>query len=490
MRTIKYLLVAINSQFIHTNLAVRYVKKYADKFVSNKNIEIYETNINAPMMSVIKNIYDTSPDVIIFSTYIWNRDYIFKVVNELKKILPDVIIGLAGPEITYETENFLSNNKNINFVVKGEGEKAFVKVLEQEKNNLVGIYEESMPFILDEIPFPYFEDELMNNPKILYYESSRGCPFLCSYCISSIEKHIREFSLERVYKDLTLFLNSNAKLIKFVDRTFNLKKERYMSIWKFLIDNYREGISFHFEINANILDDEALTFLKTVPKDYFQFEIGVQSINPQTTKSINRENNLELLANNIKILKSYDNIHLHLDLIAGLPHESYDLFKNSFDYVYNLKPEMIQLGFLKLLQGTQIYSEIEKYNYKFTDFTPYEVLSNNFMSYSDISKLKEIEKIVDWYYNSGKFINSTDYFIENFNISPFRFYEELSEFLKNKNLLDVAHKDVTLSTYLLEFYNFKNGTNQKEFVEIIKNDYSKVATKQKIKRFKPPELII
>ena len=218
-------------------------------------------------------------------------------------------------------------------------------------------------FFNDNIPFPYEKEELQDKTKIFYYESSRGCPFNCSYCMSSIDKTVRYYSLDRVKEDLKIFLDSPIKLLKFVDRTFNLKKERYMEIWKFLLENYREGITFHFEINANIFDDETLDFLETVPKGYFQFEIGVQTINPDTMKSINRNNILDKLAHNVRRINK--NIHLHLDLIAGLPYETYEIFKKSFEYVHDLKPEMIQLGFLKLLRGTQMYNEAEKYEYKY-----------------------------------------------------------------------------------------------------------------------------
>ncbi|MGL4392589.1 MAG: DUF4080 domain-containing protein [Fusobacteriaceae bacterium] len=465
----RYLLVAINSQYVHTNLAIRYLKKYGEEY-SDKNISIYETNINSQLMNTLKNIFELNPSVIFFSTYIWNREYIFKLVKELKKILPKVKIGLGGPEVTYDSENILKYNPDIDFVVKGEGERSFVKILSSSINTLSGIFEYPMPYDLDEIPFPYSIEELLSEKKILYYESMRGCPFSCSYCLSSIEKSIKIFSMERVKKDLLIFLQSNVKLVKFVDRTFNLKKERFLNIWKFLIDNYRDGIYFHFEINANLLDEECLNLLMAVPKNYFQFEIGVQSINSKTMQSINRLNIIDKLAENIK--KISKNIHVHLDLIAGLPYDTYEEFKKSFDYVYNLKPNLFQLGFLKFLKGTEIYNNIEKYCYIFTEIPPYEVLSNKFINYSELSMLKEIEKILDLYYNSNKFKNSLDIIMqtENYKVSSFYFFEEFSKYFRERGFFEISHKEENLFQYIFDFIKFKNLSSQ-IFLENLKLDF-------------------
>ncbi|MGL5056839.1 MAG: DUF4080 domain-containing protein [Fusobacteriaceae bacterium] len=464
----KYLLVALNSQYIHTNLAVRYLKKYADQY-SGKKIEIYESNINNQTHNIIRDIFEKSPDVVLFSTYIWNKEQIFKISKELKKIMPDLKIGLGGPEVTYDSEDVMKDNPEVDFIIKGEGERAFLKVVQANIDELLTIYSEPMPCDLDEIPFPYSLEEIMKENKILYYESSRGCPFSCSYCLSSIDKGVKNFSLERVKKDLGIFLHSNIKLLKFVDRTFNINKGRYLEIWKFLIENYRPGIIFHFEINANIFDEETLELLKKVPKDYFQFEIGIQSVNWETMESINRRNLLERLTKNIQQIPR--NIHLHLDLIAGLPFETYSLFKNSFNYVYNLKPEMIQLGFLKILKGTKISKEIIDYEYKYLDFQPYEVLSNKFINFSEICRLKNLEKLLDWYYNSEKFMNSVNYIVENNYPSPFVFFEEISDYFKTNNLLDLGHKDASLYTYLLDFYKFKKFTMEEKFIEFLKYDF-------------------
>ena len=369
----KIVLAAINSQYVHLNLAVRYLKKYAETN-SDVKVDIYETNINNQLLNIIKDIFELNPDKIIFSTYIWNKEYVFEIVKEIKKVLPAVKIILGGPEVSFGWEKVMEENPEIDNILVGEGEKVFLNFLANENDKVMGLVyrkdgevyfngSEKIIEDLDIIPFPYEREELQEKTKIFYYESSRGCPFNCSYCMSSIDKTVRYYSLGRVKEDLKIFLDSPIRLLKFVDRTFNLKKERYMEIWRFLLENYREGITFHFEINANIFDDETLDFLEIVPSGYFQFEIGVQTVNPDTMKSINRNNVLNKLAHNVRRINK--NIHLHLDLIAGLPYETYEIFKKSFEYVHDLKPEMIQLGFLKLLKGTQMYNEIEKYEYKY-----------------------------------------------------------------------------------------------------------------------------
>lgn len=475
----KIVLAGINSQYVHLNLAVRYLKKYVEAN-SDLKIEIYETNINNQVFNIIKNIYELNPDKIIFSTYIWNKEYIVEIVKELKKVLPNVEIILGGPEVSYKWEKFMANMPEVDALLLGEGEKVILNFLTKKDKKVLGVvYRENGEIIfngiepiienLDIVPFPYEDWELEDRTKIFYYESSRGCPFSCSYCLSSIDKTVRYYSLDRVKKDLKRFLDSPIKLLKFVDRTFNLKKERYMEIWQFLLENYREGITFHFEINANIFDDETLDFLEKVPKGYFQFEIGVQSINPETMVAIKRNNILDKLAHNVRRISR--NIHLHLDLIAGLPYETYDIFKDSFNYVYNLKPEMIQLGFLKLLKGTQMYDEVEKYQYKYYSKPPYEVFSNKFISFGELVKLKNLEKMLDYYYNSEKFSYTCDFVIKNNFDSAFTFFEKIADYYDKKGYLKISHKEVALFNILYDFYVENNLKDLDIFVEFLKYDY-------------------
>ena len=475
----KIVLAGINSQYVHLNLAVRYLKKYVEAN-SDLKIEIYETNINNQVFNIIKDIYELNPDKIIFSTYIWNKEYIVEIVKELKKVLPNVEIILGGPEVSYKWEKFMANMPEVDALLLGEGENVLLNFLTKEEDKVLGVVSRKNdeivfngiePIIenLDIVPFPYEDWELEDKTKIFYYESSRGCPFSCSYCLSSIDKTVRYYSLDRVKKDLKRFLDSPIKLLKFVDRTFNLRKERYMEIWKFLLENYREGITFHFEINANIFDDETLDFLEKVPKGYFQFEIGVQSINPETMVAIKRNNILDKLAHNVRRISR--NIHLHLDLIAGLPYETYDIFKNSFNYVYNLKPEMIQLGFLKLLKGTQMYDEVEKYQYKYYSRPPYEVFSNKFISFGELVKLKNLEKMLDYYYNSEKFRYTCDFVINNNFDTPFAFFEKIADYYDKKGYLKISHKEVALFNILYDFYMENNLKDLDIFVEFLKYDY-------------------
>lgn len=475
----KIVLTAINSQYVHLNVAVRYLKKYVEKN-SDIKLDIYETNINNQLMNIIKDLFEKQPDMIIFSTYIWNKEYVFSITKELKKILPDIKIALGGPEVSYEWDKIMAENQEIDYIFTGEGEKVLLNFFTKDISEVKGVvyregdnlkYNGIEPLIenLDIIPFPYDDDELQDRTKIFYYESSRGCPFNCSYCMSSIDKSVRYYSIDRTKEDLKRFIDSPIKLLKFVDRTFNLSKEKYMAIWRFLLENYREGITFHFEINANIFDDETLDFLETVPKGYFQFEIGVQTIDAQAMKSIGRINKLEKLEHNIRRISR--NIHLHLDLIAGLPYETYDKFRESFDYVHRLKPEMIQLGFLKLLKGTKMYDEREKYGYKYFSKPPYEVFSNEFISFAEMVKLKNLEKVLDFYYNSEKFPESVQWIIENHYESAFSFYEDVAEYFDKRGYLKVSHKESTLFTLLYEFYLDKGLKDREIFVEYLKYDY-------------------
>lgn len=478
----KILLVGINSQYVHLNIAVRTLKKFVESN-SDEKIEIYETNINNQLLNIIKDIFEKQPDVVIFSTYIWNKEYVFDITCELKKILPNVKIVLGGPEVSYKWEKIMIKNPQIDYLLIGEGEKVLLNFLTQDIKKAKGVvyregenikYNGNEPLIenLDIIPFPYEKEELEDTTKIFYYESSRGCPFNCSYCMSSIDKSVRYYSLERTKEDLKRFIDSPIRLLKFVDRTFNLKKERYIEIWKFLLENYKEGKTYHFEINANIFDDETLDFLTTIPTGYFQFEIGVQTIDKQAMESIGRVNFLEKLKHNVSRINR--NIHLHLDLIAGLPYDTYEKFEKSFNYVYDLKPEMIQLGFLKLLKGTKLYDEIEKYGYKYFSKPPYEVFSNDFISFDKILKLKNIEKLLDYYYNSEKFDKSVEWIIKNYyNLNAFKFFEDISSYYEERNYLKVNHKDIAIFNFLYDFYKEKEFPQVERFVEYLKFDYLK-----------------
>ncbi len=481
-------LLGINSKFVHTNLAIRYIKKMIEQ-IEGYNLIMVESSINNQLPNIIREVMESRPEILLVSTYIWNKEFVFKIIVELKKINPNLKIYLGGPEVSYNAVEIMETYSEVDGIIEGEGEKIVTNLLKKDEKDVLGLYyrsEENKDGIefnghespienLDIIPFPYENWELLENKgKIFYYESTRGCPFRCSYCMSSIEKSVRSFSLPRVKKDLMTFLEAGVNLVKFVDRTFNLKKDHYMEVWKFLIENYRPDTTFHFEISADLFDDEVIEFLTTVPKDLFQFEIGVQTINDHTMKLIRRKNDLEKLSKNVLAIK--DNIHLHLDLIAGLPKEDFETFKSSFNYVYGLKPEMIQLGFLKILRGTEISGQIEEFDYKYMGFPPYEVISNDDITYEELLKLKDVEEILDFYYNSGDFIKSVDYLITNFYSSPFEFYLDLADFYEEKGHFKVAHKKLAIFKFLVDFYTekkFGQGDNEKKirFIEYLKFDY-------------------
>ena len=474
----KILAVAINSKFVHTNPALRYIKKYIEQN-SALSITLREYTINNQVRDIIKNIYCEKPTVILFSVYIWNREYILKTVREIKKVLGVEII-LGGPEVAFDAESVMVAYPEVDYICTNEGEETLLRLFTNENQLPAGLYYRENDKILfsgvpqsisnlDIIPFLYDVAELSQKSKIFYYESSRGCPFNCAYCMSSLDKNVRYYSIERVKADLKIFLDNKVALVKFIDRTYNLQKERYMAIWKFLVDNSNGVTSFHFEISADLFDDETLEFLNSV-KGLFQFEIGVQSSNLQTLDAVNRKTDLAKLRSNVaKINKG---IHIHLDLIAGLPYEDYQTFKSSFEFVYSMKPGMIQLGFLKILRGTPIFSEVEIHKYKYQDFPPYEVLENKYISFEDIIRLKNIEHCLDYFYNSQRFTNSTEFIIDScYGGNAFDFFEDISICFDARGFFDISHKIINLYQYLYDFYVYKSFESNDIFVAKLKLDY-------------------
>ncbi|NLK63165.1 MAG: B12-binding domain-containing radical SAM protein [Fusobacteria bacterium] len=480
----KILLVALNSKYVHINIALRYIKKYYDKYkITNYNVKILEMTINNSIDDILDKIYTEKSDIVMFSTYVWNIEYVMKISKELKKIDNNIKIGLGGPEVSYNGNELLNNNSFIDYIFVGEGEKIFLNFLENDYNQIKGLFYrkddkicfngyEELISNLDEVPFPYDDIDFFNN-QIIYYESTRGCPFSCSYCMSSIDKTVRSFSLDRIKNDLKLFIDKKIKLVKFVDRTYNLNKKHYFSIWKFLIDNYTGETKFHFEISGDLFDEEVILFLKNIPNDYFQFEIGVQTINVNTLEAINRKTDLTKLKENIN--KIDENIHLHLDLIAGLPYEDYNSFGKSFNFVHSMNPDMIQLGFLKILKGTKISTETTKFGYKYRDYPPYEIISNNFITYEEILQLKKIENLVDNYYNSHKFNITLNYIINVlYSENYFKFYEEFSTYWDENSYYDIGHKPIKYFDYVYEYFIDKKEINNEILLECLKFDYLKI----------------
>lgn len=439
----KFLLVAINSKYIHSNLAVYCLKAataYSDK------VYIREFTINNQLEDILKNIYLEKPDVIGISCYIWNINYVKELLPELNKVLPGVKIWLGGPEVSYNTEEYAGRYENVAGVIKGEGEAVFKELMDcymegREKDipSILGITTVSDGKIIDnpctleydmsDSVMPYYaagykEDDYKN--KIIYYESSRGCPFSCSYCLSSVDKHLRFRNTELVLTDLKVFLDNKVALVKFVDRTFNCNREHSRKILRFIRDNDNGITSFHFEIAADILEDEDIRIMNSLRPGLIQLEIGVQSTNQDTIKAIHRVMNLDKLRNNVTAIRKCRNIHMHLDLIAGLPYEDINSFRKSFNDIYDMKPDNLQLGFLKLLHGSLMREEKDKYGIVARDIPPYEVLYTKYLSYDDILKLKQVEKVLDMYYNSNMFVLSVRYLSGSFGDS-FAMYELLSE---------------------------------------------------------------
>ena len=439
----KIVLASLSAKFIHSSLALRYLTKFNDN-AKKHNLTTMEFTINQRLDFIADELFRAKPDVILFSCYIWNVDMLKSLCQLLKKIMPNCIIGFGGPEVSYEAETFLRENKAVDLIMRGEGELVFSQYLDyldfgtpsslydiksmtfRDGDRIVSTMQQE-PLDLALLPFPYEEDFRDVENQIIYYESSRGCPYSCGYCLSSIEKGVRFVPLEKVYTALQKFLDHKVRQVKFIDRTFNCKKSHAMGIWRYLAEHDNGVTNFHFEITADLLDQETIAFLHTVRKGLFQFEIGVQSTNPKTIEAINRNVNFEKLSGIVQRIKAGGNIHQHLDLIAGLPHEDYASFARSFNDVYALKPEQLQLGFLKVLKGSMIYNRQHDFSIVYQDTAPYEVLTTHMLPYEDTLKLKAVEEMVETYYNSGKFLNTLEYLVPLYD-TPFAFFEQLSQY--------------------------------------------------------------
>ena len=459
----KKLLVGINAKFIHSNLAIRYIQKYAK--IKNQIIDIEEYTINQPIDDILSSIIEAKVDILGFSCYIWNIDYIKKLIKMIKKITPETKIILGGPEVSYESIDFLKSEEAVDYIVRGEGEASTTNLFQViEVDGLVeevsgityrvgnDIKETKQGIVqnMDDIPFVY-EDSMENlEHRLIYYETSRGCPYSCEYCLSSIEKGVRFRSLDKIYGELQFFLDKKVKQVKFVDRTFNAKKSHAIGIWEYLKEHDNGYTNFHFEIVADIIDDKMIKLLKTLRVGLIQLEIGIQSTNEATIVDINRATNFLELKKRILEIKSGNNIHIHLDLIAGLPKEDKKAFMNSFDDVMFMRPEQLQLGFLKVLKGSMMYKKQKDYNLSYREFPPYEIISTNDMSYTVINELKQIEKLLEIYYNSGQFVQSIEYLMTSFD-SEFRFFEEFAIYWKKEELEKYKHARISLYEIVYKF---------------------------------------
>ena len=459
----KILLAACNAKYIHSNLAVYDLKAYSSDY--DEHVILREYTINQPKDEILKDIYSSGADVVCFSCYIWYISFVRELIRDLVKILPKTAFWAGGPEVSYDAEKFLTEMPEMTGVMVGEGEKTFHDLLEfyiDGKDSLEEIsgiaYRTGDKIIhngwrelmdLSAIPFVYEHLEKFEN-RIIYYESSRGCPFSCSYCLSSIDKKLRFRDLELVKKELQFFLDHRVPQVKFVDRTFNCKHEHAMTIWKYILEHDNGVTNFHFEISADLLREEEMELMSQMRPGLIQLEIGVQSTNPETIRAIHRHMDLKKLEHCVNRVHSFRNIHQHLDLIAGLPYEDYDTFHQSFNDVYQMKPDQLQLGFLKVLKGSLMQKEAEVYGIVYKEKEPYEVLSTNWLTYGEVLKLTMVESMVEVYYNSGQFWHTLEYLVP-LEKDAFTFYEKLGFFYEKKGYSEISHSRMRRYEILLEY---------------------------------------
>lgn len=475
----KALLVAINAKYIHSNLAVHSIMAYASDY--GEHIDVAEYTINNQMDLPIRDIYERRPDVIFFSCYIWNIEYVKNIAREVKKVIPDIRIWFGGPEVSYDGFEIIEKNPYLDGVMLGEGELVFKHLMEHYCDGTIGL--EDIPGIMyrtengpalnerqelmpmDDLVFVYDDISKYNN-RIIYYESSRGCPFRCSYCMSSIDKTVRFRSLCLVKKELKYFLDNNVPQVKFIDRTFNIREDRTLEILKFIYENDNGITNFHFEIAADLISDSELEVISKMRPGLIQLEIGVQSTNCETIREIDRVTDFDKIKEVVKKLKKNNNVHIHLDLIAGLPKEDKSSFINSFNDVYALRPHELQLGFLKVLKGAKMHRMADRYKIKYLDAAPYEVLCTKWLSFQDIIDLKLVENMVEVYYNSGLFAN-TLYVLERFFENPYRLYEGLGRYYKDNGLLDMNHTRITRYKILMDFIRTQTSAPYEALKEVL-----------------------
>ena len=470
----KIILAACNAKYIHSNLAVYDLQAYARQY--QQHILLKEYTINQQKDEIMKDLYEEKPDVICFSCYIWNISFVKELAEDLKKVLPSVPFWAGGPEVSFDAEAFLAANPAFDGVMVGEGEETFLELagyyvdhrkslkqirgiaFRKENQVLHNGWREIMD--LSKVPFPYKDLQDFDH-RIIYYESSRGCPFSCSYCLSSVDKKLRFRSLDLVRKELQFFLDHKVPQVKFVDRTFNCKHDHAMAIWKYIVEHDNGVTNFHFEIAADLLREEELELMATMRPGLIQLEIGVQSTNLQTLEAIHRKTDFSRICQIVERIHSFGNIHQHLDLIAGLPYEDYDSFHHSFNDVYALRPQQFQLGFLKVLKGSLMKQMEKEYGIVHKEKEPYEVLSTNWITYEDVLNLKKVENMVEVYYNSGQFENSLKY-VETLFSDSFTMYEALGRFYEQKGYDCISHNRLRRYEILLEFIeSLKQGDVQK-----------------------------
>lgn len=479
----KVLLAAVNAKYIHSNLAVYSLRAYALQRcdgICPREIEIAEYTINQPPDEILMDIYGHQPDILCLSCYLWNIISVENLVREIPKILPGIRIWLGGPEVSYNAREMLDKYPEITGIIRGEGEETFADLMDiyhrqpDKKENFSAVkgityWDEEGKVVetppqdvmdLSRIPFVYEHIEDFRN-RIIYYESSRGCPFSCSYCLSSIDKCLRFRDLRLVEKEVKFFIDHGVPQVKFVDRTFNCRHDHAMAVWTY-IKKYDRGITnFHFEVAADLLNDEEIELIRSMRPGLIQLEIGVQSANERTIREIQRTMKLDQVRDRVARIKEMKNVHQHLDLIAGLPYEGYDSFARSFDIVYDMEPEQLQLGFLKVLKGALMHDKAEEYQLLYQDRPPYEVLSTKWLSYGELIRLKQIEEMVEVYYNSGQFRNTIKHLRKEFS-SPFAMYEALAAYYRENGLFGRQYSRIARYEIL---HHFIEVGKQQEYLE-------------------------
>ena len=497
----KLLLTAINAKYIHSSLAIRYLNKNCQDLACS--IEMLEVSINNHLLEIANQIFDARPDVLGLSCYIWNIELVKQLLPLVHKLLPECKIICGGPEVSYETKEFMQEFSMVDYVVRGESEEAFHELMQaliedksNEEINIKGVAKRNLDNIIDEnvavtvadldrIKFPYDDEDIEAlKDKIIYYESSRGCPYSCKYCLSCATRGVRYRSLDKVFAELNYFIRHNVRQVKFVDRTFNADKKHYLPILEFIAKQDCRT-NFHFEIVAHHIDDKIKEVLKTMPKGRVQFEIGIQSTNIKTLGKISRANPWEEMTNNIKSIMAYGNIHLHVDLIIGLPYEDINSFAKSFNDVYLLQADMLQVGFLKLLKGAAMNNLIEEHDYVYMPQAPYQVISNKYMDYATMRKLQIFVDVVELYYNAGRFRYTITNLIAKYQQNAYTFFFDLATYWQENKLHLAPHAPKNLYVFLYDFISQNEKVTDKEYIYNVLKFDALLSDKGKIK----PEML-
>lgn len=484
MKNLKVVITTLNAKYTHSSLALRYLRENCKDLC---DIEIAEFSINHQILDILGQLFEKRPEVLGFACYIWNIEMTKQLIALVRKVLPQTVIVCGGPEVSYDTRAFMEENAAVDYVIRGEGEEAFRALLSGLQSggaaglesiaglagrNLAGIYENCAVTVADlsSLPFPYQPEEMeLLREKIIYYESSRGCPFSCKYCLSCATSGVRYLPLSRVQAEIGFFVKQNVRQIKFVDRTFNAKKEHFLPILRFLAKQ-QGRTNFHFEIAVDYLDEEVLSVLEQMPPGRIQLEIGIQSTHLPALQAVSRVNHWDMIQNNIRRILRGKNMHVHVDLIFGLPEEDQAAFARSFDDVYALQPDMLQLGFLKFLKGAAMMELVDTYQYVYMDKAPYQVLANATLSYAEVRKFHTFEEIFELYYNSGRLQQTTKYLIDCMGGSAFHFYAALTDFWESREYHKISHAPKALYRHLADFSVEQSGADTALVMELLKLD--------------------